>query len=318
MTSISALATHRGEHARGVGLRRAVLARQVLLGDCITLGDNARTLLSRRAWQRPACVVPLDSRRHRRPSAADLAVAVATQLLAAHPELATQRIGTLIYCHEAPDAHMSASTAGRLQHELGLTAAHPLAISQAHNTAPWIALDLALGLIEGPECAEHVLLVSSDKLVFGGPGQDARALVFRDVATAMLVSRGDARGWRVEAVALHQFDTPHDGLTAWPAAARQAFAHFGAAAVAKLLAQCAVAAAGLHAVLAVSADPALAQALHRAAGLAPARPGSAHVGATQWLLELAATAPHTPVGQIVLVWAAGNNGEFACSLLQRL
>lgn len=319
MSSIAAITTQRGTRAKALGLRRAVVTRRALLGDCASWQAHARTLFSRQAWERPACVVPLRSSGLRdEPTASDLALDTARQLLASQTQLPTERVGSLIYCHDAPDEHMSASTAGRLQHELALPGAHPFAIAQAHNSAPWIALDLALGLIEGPERAEHVLLVASDKLVYGGPASDARALRFCDVATAALVSRSDAAGWRVEQVALHHFDTPHDALTPWPAPAREAFARFGADAVGELLADAGVAPDRLHTVLPVCADTTITQALHRRAGLPKSGPMPAALTPTQWLFELSAMQDQASPGQTVLAWSAGNNGEFACGLLRRI
>lgn len=313
MTTLSALATHDGANARAMGLRRAVIARHAVLGDCTTLRDNARAVLSRSWWRRPGCVVPLGDRRHRHPSAADLAVGVARRLLESRPDVAAGRVGAVIYCHEAPDERMSESTVGRLQHELSLHAANPLAISQSHNTAAWLGLELALGLIDGPERVQHVLLVASDKLLFCGLAADARHLVFGDVAAAALLSRGDAAGWAVEQLVVRQFATPHDALSRWPAADVAEFAAFGAALVQQVLRD-----AGSHpdAVIAVTADQALAQGLHRACGLPPAALRR-HASSADLLLALAAIEPSSPAGSHVLAWGAGNNGEFACCMLRR-
>ncbi|WP_374562574.1 hypothetical protein [Ideonella sp.] len=326
MASISAIATHDATHGaparRPMGLQRAVITRRVLLGDCTTLRDNARAMFSRRYWQRPACVVPLGAGRRRGPSAADLAVDVSRQLMGRMPPGSSGRVGAVIYCHEAPDERMSESTVGRLQFELALRAANPFAISQAHHTALWIALDMALGLVDGPEQAQHVLLVASDKLVFGGPGTDARRLIFGDVAAAALVSRGEEQGWAVEQVLLRHFTTPCDALAVWPQAELDAFAQFGAGVLRQALAEGGQAPGNLQAVLTTSPDAAFAARVHLGAGLvvpaATAAPRQPQAGSADLLLALAAVEAAVPAGARVLAWSAGNNGEFACTVLRRL
>jgi len=315
MATLSAIAvTHDGALPRPIGLRRAVVGRHALLGDRTTLRDNVRALLSHRAWQRPACVVPVG-----RASASDLALGVSRRLLERLPGLDRERVGAVIYCHEAPDEQVSESTAGRLQYELGLRSANPFAISQAHRAGLWIALDLALGLVDGPEDAEHVLLVASDKLVFADPGANARRLLRADVAAAGLVSRHAIDGWRVEQVQVRQFATPHDALSRWPRRSVAEFAAFGGHLLRQALHGLGLKPARLHEVLGSAPGGAFACAVHRAAGLAATagHPPRRHGSSADLLLALAEVQRSVPAGAPVLAWSAGHNGEFACCVLTR-
>lgn len=330
MASISAIAVHDSLLAaaagaaarRPMGLQRAVITRRVLLGDCTTLRDNARAMFSRRYWQRPACVVPLGAARRRGPSAADLAVDVSRRLLGGMTTAVHGGVGAVIYCHDAPDEKMSESTVGRLQHELGLRSANPFAVSQAHHTALWIALDMALGLVDGPEQARHVLLVASDKLVFGGPGADARRLVFGDVAAAALVSRGEDQGWAVEQVLLRHFSTPCDALAVWPTEEIERFAAYGAGVMRQALGDARLRAADVHAVLTTTPDTAFATRVQLGAGFPVSTDGAAsrqpQAGSADLLSALSAVEASVPKGGRVMAWSAGNNGEFACCVLKKL
>ena len=278
MVTLSSITTLHGSGGRPMGLRRAVVSRQAILGDCANLREHASAVLSRHRPARQACVVPLGRRARGTPSAADLAAAAVRRLLTQQPGLRADEVAALIYCHEAPDERLSESTVGRLQHEFELRAAHPFAISQAHNTALWVALDLALGLVEGPEQAQQVMLVASDKLVFDGPAADARRLVFDDVAAAALVGVDRARdagsghaAWAVEQVLLRQFDTPCDAHRPWPAADVAAFAAFGATVLRQAMADAALPPQAVQAVLACSADAAFIAGLLQGAGITPAQ-----------------------------------------------
>lgn len=324
MASISAIATRgAASPVQPVGLRRAVVARRAVMGDRTTFGENARAVLSARYWRRPGCIVPVAARGRRVPSAADLAVLVSRQLLATMPAIEPSTdVGAVIYCHEAPDLRVSESTVGRLQFDLELRAANPFAISQAHHAALWIALDLAAGLVDGPEAARHVLLVASDKLAFGGPAAQRRALLFSDSAAAALVSQGDRGAWGIEQVCVRHFATPCDAHAAWPAEESEAFADFGAGVVRDMLRDGGLTASALQQVITPLPDPAFARRLHLAAGLPPgdtaaARPARPAAAMADLLALLAAAESGTPPGGRVLAWSAGNNGEFACCVLKR-
>lgn len=321
MATISRIATHDAQSYGGMGLRRAVIAGHAVLGDCVTVRDHARAVLSLGHWKRPGCVVPL-GRQRRGASAADLALSVSRRLME-HRPVPPGSVGAVIYCHEAPDVRLSESTPGRLQHELELHAATPFAISQAHATSLFIALDLALGLLHGPEAAEHVLLAASDKLLFGGPAGDAHRLMFGDVAAAALMSRDPGPGWRLEHVVVRQFATPADALAPWPRTSVAGFASFGADVVREALREVGLGLAPLHAVISTTPDPAFVTALHRAAGLPDRQIGRGpaarcrHAASADLLLALEALQHKVPVSGRVLAWSAGNNGEFACCMLTR-
>lgn len=324
MVTLSAISTHVGSSYRLMGRHRAVIARHALLGDCTTFRENARSLLSPSYWRRPGCLVPISLQRRRDSSAADLAVDVSRRLMESRPSLDTDTVSALIYCHEAPDERVSESTAGRLQFELNLRRANPFAISQAHNTSLLIALDLSLGLVEGPEAAEHVLLVASDKLLFGGPSDHGRRLMFGDVAAAALVSRTAAEGWSVEHVALRQFPTPCDAMSTWPRACVSEYGAFGAQVIRAALRETALSPDSLHAVITTTPDARFAAELHRAAGL-PEQLAQGHSStrrqrssSADLLFALSEAEPLTPSDSRVLAWACGNNGEFACCVLKRI
>ncbi|MET0383290.1 MAG: hypothetical protein ABW032_07705 [Burkholderiaceae bacterium] len=319
MASICAIATHAPAARRRAAVRLAVVARRAVLGDCANVRDHARAVFSRRYWRRPACVVPMGLRSGRGASAADLAVTVARRLLDANGHrLRRDAVAALIYCHDAPDERISESTAGRLQYELGLTAANPFAVSQAHGVAVWIALDLALGLVEGPEAADAVLVVASDKLVFGGPQADMRRLVFGDTAAAALVRGGEAGSWSIDHLSVRQFATACDALAPWPSAEVDAFAAFGAGVIGATLEEAGIDAEGLETVLATTPDARLADGVHAASGLPAAADARTEGSSSDPLFALAAIEASTPAGARVLAWSAGNNGEFACCVLKRL
>ena len=189
MVCIASLASHDTGRLESIGLRRALITRRANLGDCPDATSVLRRIASSRDMQHPACVVPLPHRSRGDLSTADLAVQVSREALARCTGLDRQSVGALIYVHATPDARTTDSTAGRLQFDLELKRACAFSVSQAHNTAVLIALDMAAGLIEGPEQARAVLLVAADKLVFGKPPLAAQHMVWSDVAAAALLSR---------------------------------------------------------------------------------------------------------------------------------
>lgn len=337
MVCIATIAAHDSHRLQRMGLRRALLMRRANLGDCVDAPSVLRRIASPGYMRYPYSVVPLPWRSLGQVSAADLALQVSRQAVGGMQELDPSDVGALIFCHAAPDERIGHSVPSRLQFELGLRRALPFSVSQAHNTALVIALDLAIGLIEGPEAASAVLLVASDKLLFGAPPHVAADMVWGDVAAAAVLTREAEAGWRVVHVLPRHFDTPQRAHQAWPAADRRAFADYGAQVLRSCLAEADVAAAELAAVVCTSAGGDFAQQVHRAAGLAdvagaaPCEPlrrrgGSAraaglratHAASADFLVRLGQIEPHTEPGRPVLAWCHGDNGEFACALLTRI
>ena len=316
MATLTAIATHDALTYRRMGIRRAVLSRHANLGDCWTSRDVLQRLLSGRFARRSSSAYPIG----RGPSAAQLAVAVSRRVLQDLPGLTADEVGSVIYCHTAIDQTLSDSTAGRLQFDLGLPRANPFSISQSHNAGLLVGLDIALGLVDGPEANANVLLVASDKLLYGGPSDDSRALMFGDVAAAAMVSREARPGWQVDDVRVRQFDTPCSAYAAWPAGDVKAFAEFGAEVVGAALRDTGLAPLDLAAVVTTTPDAALVAALHRAARLgrprAPAR--EARASSPDLLIALASLQASVARNAPVLAWSAGNNGEFACGVLTKV
>jgi hypothetical protein len=321
MVCIASIATHDSPGLQRMGLRRALLARRANLGDCPDAASVIRRLLLPRSLQQPACVVPLPRRSRGQPSAADLAEQVARQALHGAAGLDPLDVGALIYSHATPDERTTDSTAGRLQHVLGLRRASPFSVSQAHNTSLLVALDLAAGLIEGPESAASVLLVAADKLLFRQPPHPAQDMVWGDVAAAaVLVPRAQA-GWHIASVVLRHFAAAPGPHRPWPAAHQAAFAQFGAQALQRCLAEAGLAAGALATVLTTSPDACFVHQVHQAAGL-PAPAGAAapglratHAACADFLVRLARLQPTIEPGRPLLAWCHGSNGEFACAMM---
>ncbi len=325
MVYIASLAAHDAGRLESTGLRGALLTRRANLGDCPDAASVLRRLASPRYMRHPSCVVPLPKRSRGDLSTAELAVQVARQALARQAGFDPHSVGALIYVHATPDARTTDSTAGRLQCDLDLKRACAFSVSQAHNTAALIALDMAAGLIEGPEAADAVLLVAADKLVFGKAPHAARRMVWSDVAAAAVLSREAAYGWRIDAIELGHVATSFDAGHHWPPDAVDAFAERVAAALSRCLAQAGTLPDRLAAVLPVSADPAFVATVHPLAGLervaAPLRRQGLRapfVACADPLAGLAACEAQIAPGNPVLTWSHGDNGEFACIVTTRI
>jgi hypothetical protein len=311
MVCLTAIAAHDTPRLQRMGLRRALLTRRANLGDCPDAASVLRQVLRPGALDHPACVVPLPRRRRGQVATAELAVQVARRSLQGAAGLDPQHVGALIYCHATPDERTTDSTAGHLQFTLGLPRALPFSVSQAHNTALLIALDLAAGLIEGPESAPSVLVVAADKLLFGPPPHPARQMVWGDVAAAAMLCAHARSGWRIEQVLLRHWSTAVDAVDC------------GAALLHQCLADAGLTPDRLAAVITPAPGTAFVRRLHAAAGLpAPHTAASgaraSHASCADLLVHLAALEAATPAGRPVLAWCHGHNGEFACAVMTRL
>lgn len=325
MVCLSAIAVHDSARTGRMGLRRALLSRRANLGDCSDARSVFHHILVPGQLRYPVCVVPLPGRG--RASAADLGVRVGKASLACADNVLPDDFGGLIYCHATPDDCGAYSTAARLQHDLDLKGACAFSLSQAHNSALLIALDLAAALVEGPEQTGAVMLVASDKLLFGAAPHVARRMVWGDVAAAAVVTREATAGWRLASICLRQFATPWRAHQSWPDDARLAFARFGAATLAACAADAGLDLEQLDAVLTTSPDADLVRAVHGAAGIDTlaglfiSEPSGARrhlASCADLLLGLARLEQSMAAGQHVLAWCQGDNGEFACAILKRL
>lgn len=320
MVCLTSIAAHDTPRLQRMGLRRALLTRRANLGDCPDAASVLRQVFRPGALDHPACVVPLPRRRRGQVATAELAVQVARRALQGAAGLDLRDVGALIYCHAAPDERTTDSTAGHLQFALGLPRANPFSVSQAHNTALLIALDLAAGLIEGPESAPSVLVVAADKLLFGPPPHPARQMVWGDVAAAAVLCAQARSGWRIEQVLLRHWSGAPPGAGD---AAEAAFADFAAALLHQCLADAGLAPDRLAAVLTPAPDSAFVRRVHATAGLpvphaAAGGDRARHASCADLLVHLAALEPATPAGRPVLAWCHGHNGEFACAVMTRL
>lgn len=314
MVCIAAIAAHDSGRIERMGLRRALLTRRANLGDCADAPSVLRRVAAPQLLKRPACVVPLPRRSLGQPSTAELAVQVGREALAAAADFDPQSVEAILYCHATPDARTTDSTAGRLQFDLGLRRANPFSVSQAHNSAVLIALDMAAGLIEGPEAAPAVLLVAADKLLFGPAPQPARSMLWSDVAAAVLLQREARQGWRLRHVDLAHFDGGGDAHAPWTRAETAAFSAFGAERLRACLDASGLRGEPLGRILAVHDDAALAQGIHQAAGLPPPAPPprQGRLSSADLLLGLSRLGPEAGP---VLLWTHGHNGEFACAVM---
>lgn len=326
MVCITSIAVHDSDKLQRMGLRRALLTRRANLGDCSDPGSVLRRIASPKSLRHPYSIVPLPRRSRGQLSAADLALQVSRQTLEGVAGLDPADVGALIFCHAAPDERIGHSVPGRVQFELGMRRALPFSISQAHNTAMLIALDLAAGLIDGPEAFDAVLVMSADKLLFGEPPHIASDMLWGDVAASAMVTREATSGWRLQHLCLRHVDTPLRAHQAWPSADRRAFAAHGAQVVRDCLGEFGLKPAALAAVVSPLPHSPFAQEVHRLADLPAAkRPGprtsalrAAHAASPDLLVRLNEVEPDVQPGQAVLAWCHGDNGEFACAVLTRI
>lgn len=320
MTSLVAIAAGPATPRRRLGLHRALVTRRANLGDCADAGDVLRRLVSPAYLRRPACVIPIRRRwESAEPTASDLALAAARRALS-HPDAPPpEAIGAIVYCHVVPDEHTSESTVGRLQWELGLKDANPIAISQAHHGALLVGLHLAAALVEGPEQAGTVLLVASDKLLQETPARRPRGLLFGDGAGAAVVCPGEDRpGWRIDDVRTRHFPLGARAQDAWDAATTARFVDGAATTLRELFQDHGVTSSRLAAVMTSVPDEALVTGLHRLAGLpAPSAPVPAAAAVPDLLALLGAPGAVVARGARALAWTGGPTGEFTCALLTR-
>ena len=304
---------------RRMGPRAAVLARRANVADCWSAGATLRKLLTPGFADEAPPIYPIGGNA----SAAEIALDVSRRAIA-HASLDADDIDGVIYCHTVLDARLSDSTAGRLQHELGLKRANPFAISQAHHVATAIGLDLAIALIDGPERNRHVLLAASDTLLFEGLQGRSRSLMFAEVGAAAIVSREGTSGWRVEHVLLDQMHAAGQGLKQRRSEDEiPAIAEFCAGGLRRALQQAGIEAAEVDAAVAIGMGLEDAARVHGSAGIADVptwRPQAARLGrfgASDLLLALADLESTTRAREVILEWSCGMNGEFACVLLTR-
>jgi hypothetical protein len=320
MVYLSSLVSHEGRIDERMGLRRALATRRANLGDGFDMPSVIRRVLSTSSMRYPAAVIPLARKRCGQHSAVALALQVAKRAVVGHDK---ETIDGLVYCHAAPDEQPTDSSVGRVQFELGLRRAFPFSVSQAHNTGVPIALDLATALINGPEAMQNVLVVASDKLLFGQAPNRPWRMHWRDVAAAVVVGGEKRAGWRLHHVAIHHFPTDVRAHQRWPLAEREYFASFCAGHIAGCLGHAGLAAGELGAVVPICPDVALERQVHSLTGLATLRAEkptgfrSEYIASADLLVRLSALDGEPDIDRPVLAWCTGNNGEFACCVLTR-
>ncbi|MDM0077519.1 hypothetical protein QTH90_24145 [Variovorax sp. J2P1-59] len=320
MAYLSPIVSHEGRIDRCMGLRRALITRRANLADGFDVPSVVRRLLSESSMRYPAAVIPLARKRSGEHSAVELALQVSAHALAA---IDRETIGGIAYCHAAPDEQPTDSSVGRLQFELGLHRAFPFSVSQAHNTGVPIALDLAAALIHGPEAAQNVLVVATDKLLFGPAPHQAHRMRWRDVAAAVVVGREKRGGWQLHQIAVHHFATDVQAHQRWPEAEVDAFAAFCADRIAGCMDALGLGGDELAAVVPVCPDATLERKVHALAGLGtrrhekPAGFRAAHIASADLLVRLSGLESQLDIDRPVLAWCTGNNGEFACCVLTR-
>ncbi|MGJ7510353.1 hypothetical protein [Variovorax sp. GT1P44] len=320
MVYLSSIVPHEGQVDERMGLRRALVTRRANVGDGFDVLSVLRRILSRSSMRYPAAVIPLASKRDGDLSAVELALLVAKRAVVGVDKAA---VGGIVYCHASPDEQPTDSSVGRVQFELGLRGAFPLSVSQVHNTGVPIALDLAAGLIEGPEALENVLVVAADKLLFGQAPNRPWRMHWRDVAAAVVVGREKRVGWRLHHVALHHFPTPLRAHQRWPRAELAYFADACAEHIAGCLGHVGLTARDLGAVVPICPDAALERQIHNLTGLATLRAEkpdgfrAEYIASADLLVRLSALERQPGLDRPVLAWCTGNNGEFACCVLTR-
>jgi 3-Oxoacyl-[acyl-carrier-protein (ACP)] synthase III len=317
MAIISAIAARDPGDYYVMGAGRALMSGYVSLTDPAAISFSAlvRRLSGRRPpRERAACVIPRGRRRGKESSAAELAVTVAEELLGRATWIRRESIDAVIYCHEAPNQSIPESTAGRIQYELGLSRANPFSVSQCHNVGVMLALDLALGMLAGPEKAEHVLIVASDKLLFSSPVSVPEDLMFGDVAAAALVSRDNPAGWRIE----------HVEVKNGPSADAAALADFGADQIRRAFQRTSLGPRDLSLVLPGIQDAHFSRTLNAKSGFVPetkymgAASRRSRSASPDFLIALAEIDTDSRLSDRPLLgWSAGVNGEFGCCILTR-
>lgn len=320
MVYLFSIVSHEGRIDERMGLRRALVTRRANVGDGFDVPSVARRVLSRSSMRYPAAVIPLARKRSGQHSAVELALQVAKSAVAG---LDKDTIGGLVYCHAAPDEQPTDSSVGRVQFELKLRRAFPFSVSQVHNTGVPIALDMAAALIEGPEAMQNVLVIATDKLLFGPAPNRPWRMHWRDVAAAVVVGREKRSGWRLHHVAVHHFATDVRAHQCWPQSERDSFAGYCAERIAACLSHVGLAARELGAVVPIGPDATLERPVHALAGLSALRPEkptgfrAEYIASADLLVRLSALECEPHNDRPVLVWCTGNNGEFACCVLTR-
>lgn len=303
-----------------MGLRRALITRRANLGDCTDAPSVVRRLLSRSSMRYPAAVIPLARQRTGQESAVELALQVSSRAV---DDVDKESVGGIIYCHATSDEEPTDSSVGHVQFELQLRSAFPFSISQAHNTGVFIALDMAAALIEGPEAISNVLVIASDKLLYGRAPNRPSQMHWRDVAAAVVVSREKRDGWRLDHVAVHHFATESRSHQRWPQRELDTFAGFCAERIAGCLSHAGLAADELGAVLPICPDASLERQIQASAGLSalrhekPSGLRAEYIASADLLVRLSALEQRAETDRPILAWCTGNNGEFACCVLTR-
>lgn len=322
MANIIAMTGQAGASVRTMGLRRALLSRRANLGDCFEARSVLARVLRPGLAGQPACVVPLPRTRRGEPTNADLAVDAGRRLMDRLPQLDADAVGAVVYCHVSPDARLAESTVGRIQHELALDQSFGFSVSQAHNTAALLGIDIAIGLIDGPESLRNVLLVASDTLLYGTPPHRSDRMVWGDAAAAAMLSRDDEAGWRVLSNRSGRFALEwRDGLQ-WNAEdlSRASFLH--AELILEALQQAGLDAGQVDVVVTDCTDAQMVERTHLLAGIADRHVEAgagvrAHFSScADTLVRLSTLAGAVAPGAHVLAWSHGSNGEFCCLVLE--
>ena len=249
----------------------------------------------------------------------DMALHVVRTLLVAADRPGANAIGQIIVCQSSFEHDLTLSCASRLHGEVGQGKV-PFAIGQLQGTSFLMALKLAAALTSGEAQPLTVLIVAAERWREPFARTVGTLTALGDGAAAALVQAGAQTGWIVLGVTVR---TPADSQ---PADHPLAWIDTDAlvSVVHETCDLAGVSPAAIDWVLPAHLNRALARDISVLCGMSSARTVLDDMSGTGYLCSadtparldrlLHAVKPH--LGQYILVWSAGFQGQSACALLK--
>ena len=257
--------------------------------------------------------------------AGDMAVEVAKRLQSRLALEAWKRIDVVLYCYTTTDAAVFSSIPGRLQHELDLKTAFPLALTQADGCGFFTALRCAQAFIAGATRARSVLIVTADKWLFPFVRVFGPHCMYGDAAAAIVVESANTVD-RERALMVECVEFGMASSSSRPFGSEPAFRNAGWAAevgtwLRAALGRAGVDARGIDLVASPDLSPVFVEAVQSAAGLSDvaraqrSEPLSGFASTADPIVAVAA-ASAVDGARRVLAWGAGLNGEAGFAVLR--
>ena len=257
--------------------------------------------------------------------AGDMAVGVASNLRSRLAPEAWKRIDVVLYCYTTTDAAVFSSIPARLQHELDLKTAFPLALTQADCCGFFTALLCAGAFIAGPSRARAVLIVAADKWLFPFVRAFGPHCTYGDGAAAVVVESPEAldsgRALMVDCVEFGMASMSSRPFGSEPVFHNEGWAAEVGGWLSGALAKAGVRASAIDMVAPPDLNAEFVQAVHRAAGLSGAPLArrderlSGFASTVDPIVAVAAAGGGDGARR-VLTWGAGLNGEAGLAVLR--